>query len=135
MMWTSVDEETVASSHECPLILDMYSGMGMPDGKVRLLKILMKWTTGMVDNRYTQTKNVRNLLMEMPDELFTDICTITPFCRVDDRMENHHRMLTLCLASKPNDHYIQLRLSLHRFVKANISRSLNTCIEAALTQH
>jgi len=135
MKLASVDEETVASSDECPLILDMYSGMGMSDGKVQLLKILMKWTSGMVDNRYTQTKNVRNLLMEMPDELFTKTCTITPFCRVDDRMGDHHRMLTLCLASKPNDHYIQLRLALHRFLKANISRSLNTCIEAVLKEH
>lgn len=130
--WTSVDEETIASNDACSHILDMYNGIGMSDGNARLLRILIKWTPGIIDNRYTQTVNVRKLLMEMSDDFFTKTCAVTPFCRVVGSMEGQHGRLTLCLASKPNDDCIQLRLTLHRFVKASISRSLNTCIEAVL---
>jgi hypothetical protein len=132
--WASVDEETIASKDACSHVLDIYNGICMPDGKAPLLKILTKWTTGMIDHRYACTENVRRILVETTDDFFTKACAVTPFCRVDESTESegYHCRLTLCLASEPNDACIQLRLTLHRFMKANISRSLNTCIEAVL---
>lgn len=136
-IWESVDEEMVASRDARLQVLDIYTGISMSDGKAPLLKIPAKQTAGMIDGKYVRTETVRKLLLEMTDEFFTDACTATPFCCVDENMnyEGQDNRLTLCLASKPNDDYIQQRLRLHRFVKANMSRSLNALIEAVLAEH
>lgn len=134
--WSSVDEEIIVSKGACFEVLDVYTGIGMPtsNGRAPLVKIFGKQTSGLIHGKFAHTQSVRKLLLEMPDELFADVCAATPFCCVQESTnpEDRHIRLMLCLASRPNDDYIELRLTLHRFMKANISRSLNACIEAVL---
>ena len=128
----SVDDEVVASNNTGLQVLDVYSGICMPGGNAPMLKIFTKQTKMMVDGRYGWTKNVRNLINETTDAFFSQTCALTPFCRVEENntCNGAYSMLTLCLASRPNDDYIDLRLTLHKFMKATLSRSLNACIEA-----
>lgn len=127
----SVDEMDTPKN-SCSQVLDVYSGICMSGGNAPMLNIFTKQTTGMIDGRYVWTKNVRRLIMETTDVFFSQACALTPFCRVEESMDcdGDHRKLTLCMARKPNDDYIELRLTLHKFLKATISRSLNACIEA-----
>jgi hypothetical protein len=132
--WLSVDEETIMSRGAISSILDVYNGIYMPDCKSLLLRIFTKQVAAMIDDKYTKTENLKGLLAELPDDVFHSACAATPFCRVDESPDNddNQTRLTLCLASKPSDDCIQMKLTLHRFVKANISRSLNACIESVL---
>ena len=128
----SVDEGVTASKSTRPQVLDVYSGICMPGYNAPMLKIFTKETNGMGDGRYVWTKNVRTLIMETTGDFFSRACALTPFCRVEEPIDcdGGHTRLTLCLASKPSDDHIDLRLTLHKFLKATISRSLNACIEA-----
>lgn len=129
--WLSVDEETIKSRDAAYSILDVYNGIKLSDDKSQMLRIFTKQMNGIIDHKYAKTENMKDLFADIPGDIFTKVCADNPFCRVDESPSNHNR-LTMCLASKPSDNYIQMRLTLHRFVKASISRSLNSCIETVL---
>lgn len=134
--WESVDETRIASRDACSQVIDVYSGIRMTHGNSPLVTIHAKDTSGMIKGKYIRTETVRDLLLEMPDDVFSSVCSGNPFCCVENTLsDSQDNRLTLCLASKPNDDHIGLRLKLHRFVKAKISRSLNALIEAVTNGH